>query len=114
MLSENTLPEINDSKTLKNLIELFAKEAQMLIRYRRFASTARHEGFPMVAEMFDRLSQNQTLLVEGHLDFLRTVGDPLSGLPLGPTTHNLNAALAAEAISQATYSAAIQAAEDEG
>ena len=114
MISENTLLEIKNSRTLKNLVELFANEAQTLIRYQRFASTARHEGFQTIAEMFERLSQNQTIVVEGHLDFLRNISDPLSGLPLGPTTDNLNAALAAEATSQDIYSSATRMAEDEG
>jgi rubrerythrin len=114
MLSETTSLELKESRTLKNLIELFAREAQTLICYQRFANTARHEGFTMIAEMFERLAQNQTVLVEGHLDFLRTVGDPLSGLPLGDTGDNLNAAFANEDSSGMLYQLASRTAEGEG
>ena len=114
MLSETTSLELKESRTVKNLIELFAREAQTLICYRRFASTARHEGFPTVAEMFERLAQNQAVLVEGHLDFLRMVGDPLSGLPLGHTSDNLVAALAGEDSSGDLYQLASRTAEGEG
>lgn len=107
--------ELKESRTLKNLIELFAREAQTLIYYRRFASTARHEGFTAVAELFEQLAQSQTILVEGHLDFLRTVGDPLSGLPLGHTGDNLNAALASEEEARVSlYPSAARTAENEG
>lgn len=88
--------DLAESTTLDNLVDLFAREAQTLIRYWRFASTARHEGFHAAATLFERLAQNQITMVEGHLDFLRNIGDPLSGLPLGPTQDNLRAALAAE------------------
>lgn len=113
-LCEVALLELKESKTLKNLIELFSREAQTLICYRRFASTARHEGFPAIAELFERLAQSQAILVEGHLDFLRTVGDPLSGLPLGHTGDNLTAALASEEESCRLYPSAARTAENEG
>lgn len=106
--------ELKESRTLKNLIDLFAREAQALVRYRLFASTAKYEGFPEVAELFERLTQQQSVLVEGHLDFLRTVGDPLSGLPLGHTNHNLDAALASEDESETLYPLAARTAENEG
>jgi rubrerythrin len=106
--------ELKESRTLKNLIDLFAREAQILIRYGLFASTAKHEGFPEVAELFNNLTQHQRVLVEGHLDFLRTVGDPLSGLPLGHTNHNLDAALAGEDEAETLYPLAARTAENEG
>ena len=64
--------------------------------------------------MFERLAQNQAVLVEGHLDFLRMVGDPLSGLPLGHTRDNLGAALAGEDSSGELYQLASRTAEGEG
>jgi rubrerythrin len=87
---------INESKTFADLVDLFAREAQTLVRFWRFASTARYEGFHNVATMFERMAQNQLTVVEGHLDFLRNISDPLTGEPLGPTEDNLRAALAAE------------------
>jgi rubrerythrin len=107
--------DFTESRTLENLVDLFAREAQTLVRYWRFASTARHEGFHTAATLFDRLAQNQVTLVEGHLDFLRNIGDPLSGKPLGPTQDNLQAALAAETESAtALYPSVARVAATEG
>lgn len=106
--------ELKESKTLQNLMEFFARDAQTLILYHRFASTAKNEGHPAVAELFERLAQQQTVLVEGHLDFLRMAGDPLSGLPLGHTGDNLNAALTGEEEAGMLYPSAVRMAENEG
>lgn len=86
----------NTPTTLTNLVDSFARDAQTLVRYRRFANTAKHEGLPAVAALFERLAQAQAVVVEGHFDFIRNVGDPLTSLPLGSTRDNLHAALAAE------------------
>lgn len=88
--------DFNDSITLSNMVDLFAREAQTLVRYQAFAKAAKFEGFPEIATVFDRMAQNQYQLVGGHLDFLRTVCDPLTSLPLGSTNENLHAALSAE------------------
>lgn len=79
--------------TFQNLADAFARDAQTLIRYRHFASTARHEGYPAIAALFERLAQNQLVLVQGHFDFLREATDPLSGLAFGSTKDNMRAAL---------------------
>lgn len=88
--------DFNDSITLSNMVDLFAREAQTLVRYQAFAKIAKLESCPEIATVFDRMAQNQYQLVGGHLDFLRTVCDPLTGLPLGSTNENLHAALLAE------------------
>ena len=82
--------------TPENLISAFAREAQVLIRYRRFAKTARYEGMSATAALFERLADDQSIVVEGHLDFLRDFADPLTRLPLGSTQDNMQAALASE------------------
>lgn len=87
---------LDESRTVRNLAELFARDAQALVCFRRFARTARQEGFPKIASLFERLAQSQEILVDGHLDFLREVGDPITGLPLGSTQENLRAALNTE------------------
>lgn len=103
------------SNTPQNVASLFAREAQTLARYRRFASTARHEGYSSAASLFERLAQNQAIVVEGHLDLLRSYGDPLNGLPLGATRDNLESALAAELEEgRELYPALARAAEAEG
>ncbi|WP_049975870.1 rubrerythrin family protein [Azospirillum sp. B506] len=82
--------------TLDNLVDVFARDAQTFVRYRCFASTAKHEGLPGAAALFERLAQAQAVVVEGHFDFLRQLGDPLTNLPVGATQDNLRAALTAE------------------
>jgi rubrerythrin len=107
--------DIAISKTLDNLVSIFARDAETLIRYRCFSTIARNEGFNEVAEIFDRLAETQLVIAEGHLDFLRTIGDPLNGLPLGTTRDNLAAALASEAYESGDLCPAIAGvAETEG
>jgi rubrerythrin len=86
----------NPSSTLSNVADAFSRDAQRLVRYRRFASTARHEAQLGAAALFERLAQNQLVLVDGHLDFLRGSTDPLSSLSFGTTKDNLRAALLGE------------------
>jgi rubrerythrin len=112
--AELALAELKGSGTLRNLLEFFAREAQILVRYRRFASTAKHEGFGAVADLFERLAQNQNVFIEGHLDYLRSVSDPLSELPLGRTVDNLSAALATEEEAVVLYPSAWHTAGAEG
>lgn len=108
-------PAGGESETPQNLALMFAREAQTLVRYRRFATTARHEGFSAVTTLFERLAQNQVVLVEGHLDFLRDLADPLTNLPLGLSRDNLEAALASELEeASAIYPALARTAEAEG
>jgi rubrerythrin len=107
--------EIGISKTLDNLVDIFTRDAETLLRYRCFSTVARNEGFNEVAELFDRLAETQLVLAEGHLDFLRTIGDPLNGLPLGTTRANLAAARASEGYESGDLCPAIaRIAETEG
>lgn len=84
------------SNTLSNVADAFSRDAQRLVRYRRFASTARHEAQLSAAALFERLVQNQLVLVDGHLDFLRGSAGPSSSLAFGTTRENLRAALLGE------------------
>ena len=109
------MSEENESQTFAQLIQLFAREAQTLFRYERFAATADFEGNKEAAALFKRLAQNQSVIVHGHLDLLRDFSDPVSGLPLGSTADNLSAALAAEEHEGSTlYGAAASLADAEG
>jgi rubrerythrin len=107
--------ELKESGTLQNLIEVFAREAQILSCYHLFAKTAEYEGLNQAAELFKRLEQNQAVYVQGHLGFLRNACDPLSGLPFGQTEENLAAALAYEEdLALDSYPASSSLAETEG
>ena len=115
--TSETLPiaEARESETAQNLASIFAREAQTLVRYRRFATTARHEGCSAATELFERLAQHQAIVVEGHLDFLRDLADPVTNLPIGFSRDNLEAALASELEeSTAIYPGFARTAEAEG
>ena len=87
---------LNGSKTHENLKDAFAGESQANRRYLYFAKQADIEGFPDVAGLFRDTADGETGHAHGHLDYLKKVGDPATGLPIGDTSDNLKAAIAGE------------------
>jgi rubrerythrin len=87
---------IKGSKTEQNLKAAFAGESQANRRYLYFAKIADVEGYPEVAMNFRETAEGETGHAHGHLDFLKGVGDPATGLPIGDTNTNLRAAIAGE------------------
>jgi rubrerythrin len=81
--------DLRGSKTLENLKAAFAGEAQANRRYLYFARLADSEGRPDVAELFREVAQHETGHAFGHMRFLKQVGDPVTGLPIGSTRQNL-------------------------
>jgi len=49
-----------------------------------------------VAAVFRSTAEGETGHAHGHLEYLEQVGDPATGLPIGPTRANLKAAIAGE------------------
>ena len=90
------MANIKGSKTEQNLKSAFAGESQANRRYLYFAKIADVEGYPEVAMNFRETAEGETGHAHGHLDFLKAVGDPATGLPIGDTTDNLKAAIAGE------------------
>jgi rubrerythrin len=90
------MSELNGSKTHENLKAAFAGESQANRRYLYFAKVADVEGFPQVAGNFRDTAEGETGHAHGHLDYLKKVGDPATGLPIGDTSLNLAAAVAGE------------------
>ena len=88
--------DLNDSKTLQNLKDAFAGESQANRRYLYFAQKADVEGENDVAAVFRSTAEGETGHAHGHLDYLQSVGDPATGLPIGTTRDNLAAAIAGE------------------
>jgi rubrerythrin len=84
------------SKTLQNLKDAFAGESQANRRYLYFAQKADVEGYNDVAAVFRSTAEGETGHAHGHLEFMETVGDPATGLPIGGTGLNLKAAIAGE------------------
>jgi rubrerythrin len=87
---------IKGSKTEANLKAAFAGESQANRRYLYFAAKADVEGYNDVAAVFRSTAEGETGHAHGHLDYLKDVGDPATGLPIGSTSDNLKAAIAGE------------------
>jgi rubrerythrin len=90
------MPNLNGTKTHQNLKEAFAGESQANRRYLYFAKVADVEGYPEVAGNFRETAEGETGHAHGHLDYLKKVGDPATGLPIGSTEENLKAAIEGE------------------
>ncbi len=87
---------LKGTKTHQNLKDAFAGESQANRRYLYFAKVADIEGYPEVASNFRETAEGETGHAHGHLDYLKQVGDPATGLPMGDTTLNLKAAIEGE------------------
>jgi rubrerythrin len=87
---------LQDSKTAENLKEAFGGESMANRRYLYFARVAHNEGHSDVAELFEETAKGETGHAFGHLDFLKAVGDPATGEPIGDTATNLASAVAGE------------------
>src|SRR5437763_10112532 len=83
--------DLNGSKTFQNLKDAFAGESMANRRYLYFARQADVEGQPDIAGLFRDTAEGETGHAHGHLDYLRKVGDPATGLPIGETQLNLKA-----------------------
>lgn len=84
------------SKTLENLKAAFSGESQANRRYLYFAAKADVEGQNDVAAVFRSTAEGETGHAHGHLEYLESVGDPATGLPIGTTRQNLKAAIEGE------------------
>ena len=90
------MKNLNGTKTHGNLKDAFAGESQANRRYLYFASKADVEGQNDVAALFRSTAEGETGHAHGHLDYIKKVGDPATGLPLGDSKLNLKAAIAGE------------------
>lgn len=109
------MANLKGSKTFENLKEAFAGESQANRRYLYFARQADIEGYPDVAGVFRDTAEGETGHAFGHMEFLAEVGDPATGLPVGDTTTNLQAAIAGETYEYTEmYPGFARSARDEG
>ena len=90
------MAQLKGTKTHQNLKAAFAGESQANRRYLYFAKIADVEGYPEIAANFRETAEGETGHAHGHLDFLKQVGDPATGLEIGDTSLNLKAAIAGE------------------
>ena len=109
------MSKLNGTKTHQNLKDAFAGESQANRRYLYFAKVADIEGYPDVSGLFRDTADGETGHAHGHLDFLKHVGDPATGLPIGNTQRNLKAAVAGETHEYETmYPGMARTAREEG
>jgi len=107
--------ELNGSKTYENLKEAFAGESQANRRYLYFARKADIEGVPEVAGLFRDIAEGETGHAFGHMDFAAKVGDPVTGVVIGPTDQNLRSAVEGETYEYTEmYPGFAKTARDEG
>ncbi len=106
---------LEGTKTHDNLKAAFAGESQANRRYLYFAKVADVEGHPDIAGLFRDTAEGETGHAHGHLDYLKSVGDPATGLPIGETELNLKAAVAGETYEYTDmYPGFAKTARDEG
>ena len=90
------MAKLKGTKTEGNLKAAFAGESQANRRYLYFAKIADVEGYPEIAANFRDTAEGETGHAHGHLDYIKRVGDPATGEPIGPTSANLKAAIAGD------------------
>ena len=90
------MAELKGSRTHQNLKDAFAGESMANRRYTYFAKIADVEGYPEIASNFRETAEGETGHAHGHLDYIKQVGDPATGLPIGDTAENLKASVAGE------------------
>jgi rubrerythrin len=106
---------LQGTKTHQNLKEAFAGESQANRRYLYFAKVADVEGYPEIAGNFKETADGETGHAHGHLDYLKQVGDPATGDPIGNTEKNLKSAIKGETYEYETmYPGMAKTARDEG
>lgn len=109
------MAQLKDTKTHTNLKEAFAGESQANRRYLYFAKVADVEGYPDAAGLFRDTAEGETGHAHGHLDYLKQVGDPATGEPIGDTAKNLKASIAGETYEYTTmYPGFAKTAREEG
>ncbi|MGE0593127.1 MAG: rubrerythrin family protein [Vicinamibacterales bacterium] len=90
------MAQLKGSKTEENLKAAFAGESQANRRYLFFAKHADIEGYPEIAGLFRDTAEGETGHAHGHLEYLKKVGDPATGLPFTDVAEMLKASVAGE------------------
>ena len=109
------MADLKGSKTHGNLKDAFAGESQANRRYLYFAKVADVEGQPDIAGLFRDTAEGETGHAHGHLDYLKKVGDPATGEPIGNTHLNLHASIVGETYEYTQmYPAFAKTAREEG
>jgi rubrerythrin len=95
-------PDLKESRTFDNLKAAFAADAQAAARYAYFATRADLEGHDEAGVVLRNAARAGETVLLGHMEYLRSVADPQTGLPIGGSEQNLLSAIERE-----TYAADI-------
>jgi rubrerythrin len=90
------MASLKGSRTEQHLKDAFAGESQANRRYLFFAKQADIEGYPEVAGLFRDTAEGETGHAHGHLDYLKKIGDPATGLPMTDVPQMRASAVAGE------------------
>jgi rubrerythrin len=109
------MKDLKGTKTHTNLKDAFAGESQANRRYLYFAKIADVEGHPDIAGLFRDTAEGETGHAHGHLDYLKSVGDPATDKRIGDTSLNLQSAVHGETHEYTNmYPGMAKTARDEG
>ena len=109
------MANLRGTKTHENLKRAFAVESQANRRYLYFARVADIEGYAEIGGLFRDTSEAETGHAFGHMDFLKSVGDPATEVPFGSTRANLQSAIEGETYEYTQmYPGMARIARDEG
>ena len=109
------MADLKNTKTHSNLLAAFALETQNHHRYRYFAKMADIEGEPEAAGAFRDIAEGNAGHADGHMDFIRELGDPITDAPIRETKELLMAAMQGEQESaQTAYPQMAETARREG
>ena len=88
--------DLAKSKTIENLITAFAGESQANRRYTYFSRRADEEGYPEVAALFRAVADGETAHALRHFDYMKSIGDPVTKIPVPDVQGMLNSAVKGE------------------
>ena len=87
------MANLKGTKTRFNFKAAFAGAGQANRRRLYSGKVAEVEGYPESASDFRETAESETGHAHGHLDYLKAVGNPATGLSIGGTVDNLQAAV---------------------
>src|SRR5208337_3408471 len=88
--------ELAKSKTIQNLKSAFAGESQANRRYTYFSRKADEEGYPEVSALFRSVADGETAHALRHFDFMKSIGDPVTKVPVPNVKGMLESAVQGE------------------
>jgi len=90
------MPELASSKTIENLRTAFAGESQANRRYTYFSRRADEEGYPELSALFQAIADGETAHALRHFDYMKSIGDPVTKVPVPDVKGMLESAVKGE------------------